>query len=59
MSAPPQFPPAPPSAMSQPPPKNATTLVMESNEGEWSCTGGTLPTDMRTPRCRTGISTTY
>jgi type IV pilus assembly protein PilA len=38
---------------------DATTLVMESDEGEWSCTGGTLPADMRTPRCRTGISTTH
>ncbi|MBL8264032.1 MAG: pilin [Xanthomonadaceae bacterium] len=38
---------------------DATTLVMESNGSEWTCTGGSLPTEMRPPRCRTGLAPTY
>ena len=38
---------------------DGTTLVMESNGGEWTCTGGTLPSELRSPRCRTGIAPTY
>lgn len=38
---------------------DATTLVLESDNGEWTCTGGTLPTEMRSPRCKTGLAPTY
>jgi type IV pilus assembly protein PilA len=38
---------------------DGTSLVMESSEGEWTCTGGTLPNELRPPRCRTGASTAH
>lgn len=38
---------------------DGTTLVMESGDGGWTCTGGTLPNELRSPRCRTGASSTY
>jgi type IV pilus assembly protein PilA len=38
---------------------DGTTLVMASSDGEWTCTGGTLPNELRPPRCRTGVSPTH
>lgn len=35
-----------------------TTLILESNDGGWSCSGGTLPFDHRPTTCRTGTSPT-
>lgn len=38
---------------------DGTTLVLESSDGGWTCTGGTLPNELRSPRCRTGASPAY
>lgn len=38
---------------------DATTLVLEMSNGEWTCTGGTLPAEMRSPRCRAGAAPGY
>lgn len=38
---------------------DGTTLVMESGDGGWTCTGGTLPDELRSPRCKTGASPAY
>lgn len=35
---------------------DGATLVLESGDGGWTCTGGTLPDELRSPRCRTGAS---
>jgi type IV pilus assembly protein PilA len=38
---------------------DGTTLVMESGDGGWTCTGGTLPNELRSPRCKVGASPAY
>ena len=38
---------------------DGATLVLESGDGGWTCTGGTLPDELRSPRCRTGASPAY
>ncbi|MBX3713964.1 MAG: pilin [Lysobacter sp.] len=35
-----------------------STLILESDDGEWTCSGGTLPFDHRPAACRTGLSAT-
>jgi len=38
---------------------DGATLVLESGDGGWTCTGGTLPDELRSPRCRTGASSAH
>lgn len=38
---------------------DGTTLILESGDGAWTCTGGTLPDELRSPRCRTGTPPAY
>jgi type IV pilus assembly protein PilA len=34
------------------------TLILESNDGAWTCSGGTLPANHRPIACRTGLPAT-
>lgn len=38
---------------------DGTTLVLESGDGGWTCIGGTLPNELRSPRCKVGASPAY